>query len=583
MFNLTNNVSAILFITTLINSFNIYISWQRRKAKGGIYIVLAMLGVAFWTLSVGLDYAAIPISLKVFFEKLEYAFHNSTIALLALFSLTYADYGDWLRKKSVKAFFWIVPISNILLAWTNDWHGMLWSGFARSEFGNNTVIFERGPAYSWGLITGYLMVLIIILPLWRATHKGSDLSRRQARLLFAASILSVVGNTVYLLGDQQLKGVDWTPIIYSILGILFMLALYGTRLLDLVPIARYTIIEQMRDCILVLDENDRLADFNPAAREVFGISHEHFGKKIKMVMAHLPEVIESFSSNPGSTQQITVVHEGAPRVFDTHLTLFTDNLGKPYGKLMVFTDITKHHQAERSLAQRLSEIQELNKDLRESQSQVVSQQRRLAKIEERKRLGRDMHDSVSQTIQSLIFYSDALMTSLRKEQFQKAISVAERIQESGRRALKEIRLLLYETQSQEANEITDLVAVLKERFSFVENRVGIQTDIVLVGALDSIPKEWNENLFWMTNEALNNAIKHAFARKVWVRLCCSPQRLELEVSDNGKGFDITKARIGGMGLDNMHERASLLGGTLTIESQPEKGTTVRFGAEIPSR
>ena len=70
MFNLTNNVIVILLITTLINSFTTYVSWQRRKTKGGLYIVLAMLGIAFWTLSVGLDYATVPIPLKVFFAEI---------------------------------------------------------------------------------------------------------------------------------------------------------------------------------------------------------------------------------------------------------------------------------------------------------------------------------------------------------------------------------------------------------------------------------------------------------------------------------------------------------------------------------
>jgi signal transduction histidine kinase len=580
MFNLTNNVIVILLITTLINSFTIYVSWQRRKAKGGLYIVLAMLGIAFWTLSVGLDYAAVPIPLKVFFEKLEYTFYNSTIALLAMFSLAYAGYEDWLKKKLVKAFFGIIPISNILLAWTNDWHGLLWSNFARSEFGNNTVVFEHGPGYSWGIITGYLMILIIILPLWQASHKGSDLSRRQARLLFIGSILSLVSNTIYLMGNQQLKGVDWTPIIYTILGILFILALYGTRLLDLVPIARYTMIEQMSDCVMVVDKNNRMVDFNLAAQEVFEINQNHLGKHIKMVMAHWPEIIDLFSPNSNKESQLTITHDNKTSVFDTYLTIFTDNFGKQYGKLIMFSDVTKHHQNEQALEQRLFEIQKLNKNLQESQAQVVAQQRKLAKLEERKRLGRDMHDSVNQSIHSLMLFSETLISLLRKDQVNKAISVAERIQESGRRALKEIRLLVFETQSQEADEITDLIVALRERFRFVEDRVGVQTDIILDGTLAYIPSEWNENLFWIAIEALNNALKYAQTNKVKVFFRCLDKQLEMEIVDKGAGFDVALSNGRGMGMRTMRERAELLGGQLSITSSPGHGTSVLLRAEI---
>jgi signal transduction histidine kinase len=580
MFTLTNNVIAILIITTLINSFTIYISWRRRKTKGGFYIALAVLAIAFWTLSAGVNYATVPIPLKVFFAKLEYTFYNSTFAFLAMFALTYAGYEDWLKKRLIKAFFLILPISNILLAWTNDWHGLLWKSFNRSEFGNNTVIFEHGPGYYWATVTGTLMILSIILPLWQASHKGTELSQRQARLLFIASILSVVSTVIYLLGNLRLKGVDWAPIICSVLGIMFILILYGTRLLDLVPIARYTMIEQMNDCVLVLDENNRMVDFNPAAQEIFEINQNHLGKQIKIVMAHWPEVIDLFSPNSNKTSQLTIMHKDKPRVFDTHLTTFADSSGKPYGKLIMFSDVTKHHQNEQALEQRLFEIQELNKNLQESQAQVVAQQRRLAKLEERKRLGRDMHDSVNQSIHSLMLFSETLIALLQKDQTNKAISVAERIQESGRRALKEIRLLVFETQSQEADEITDLIAALQERFNFVENRVGIQTDIILDGTLAFIPSEWNENLYWITIEALNNALKHAQTNKVKVFFHCRDNHLEMKIVDKGVGFDPNFSNNGGMGMRTMQERAELLGGQLSVTSSPGHGTTVSFRAEI---
>lgn len=580
MFQLTNNVIVILIITTLINSFTIYISWRRRKTKEGLYIALAVLAIAFWTLSAGVNYAIVPIPLKVFFAKLEYAFYNSTFAFLAMFALIYAGYEDWLKKRLVKAFFWIIPISNILLAWTNSWHGLLWKSFTRSEFGNNTVVFEHGVGYYWAAITGLLMTLMIILPLWDASHKGVDLSRRQARLLFIASLLSVLSTVIYLLGSQRLQGVDWAPIICSVLGIIFILILYGTRLLDLVPIARYTMIEQMSDCVLVLDENNRVVDFNPAVQEIFGINQNHLGKPIKVVMAQRPEIIDLFSPDSNKTSLLTIVQEDKTRVFDAHLTIFADSSRKPYGKLIMLSDVTKHHQNERALGQRLFEIQELNKNLRESQAQVVAQQRRLAKQEERKRLGRDMHDSVNQSIHSLMLFSETLIALLKKEQLNKAISVAERIQESGQRALTEIRLLLFETQSQKADEITDLIVALRERFRFVENRVGVQTDIILDGTLLYVPSKWNENLFWITIEALNNALKHAQTNKVKVFFRCGSGRLEMEIVDNGIGFDPALSNVGGMGMRTMRERAELLGGQLSVTSSRGNGTSVLFRAEI---
>lgn len=580
MFNLTNNVSAILLITILINSFNIYVSWRRRKAIGGMYIALAMWGIALWTLSAGVNYATIPIPLKVFFAKWEYTFYNITFTFLALFSMMYAGFAERLKKKWIKVFFGILPISNILLAWTNDWHGLLWKSFTRSDFGNNTVIFEHGPGYYWATITSFLTILIIIIPLWDASRKGTELSRRQARLLFITSTLSVLSAMIYLLGSQRLKGVDWAPIICCVLGILFVLILYGTRLLDLVPIARFTMIEQMSDCVLVLDESNRIVDFNPAAQEVFTLGQHHQGKQINTVMEKWPKVIDLFLHDTNKASQLTIFHEGRERVFDTHLTLFTDSAGKAYGKLLMFSDVTKHRLAERALEQRIVEIQGLNKNLKESQAQVITQQRKLAKLEERKRLGRDMHDSVNQSIHSLMLFSETLTALLKKGQLNKAISVAERIQESGWRALKEIRMLVFETQVQETDEITDLLAALRERFNFVENRAGVQAEIILDGSLPYIPSEWNENLYWITIEALNNALKYAQTNKVKVFFRYRDKCLEMEIVDKGAGFDPDLLNSGGLGMQTMKERAELLGGELSIISSPGNGTTVLFSAEI---
>jgi len=98
--------------------------------------------------------------------------------------------------------------------------------------------------------------------------------------------------------------------------------------------------------------------------------------------------------------------------------------------------------------------------------------------------------------------------------------------------------------------------------------------------MDSIPQAWTENLFWIAIEALNNALKHAQARNMKIVLRASAQHIELEIVDDGRGFDPTRPHAGGMGLQNMQERANMLHGNLEISSTPGRGSCVRFSAEI---
>jgi signal transduction histidine kinase len=214
----------------------------------------------------------------------------------------------------------------------------------------------------------------------------------------------------------------------------------------------------------------------------------------------------------------------------------------------------------------------------QAQVQLGEQQRELAVIEERQRMARDLHDSVNQSIHSMVLFSDTLAATLEKNNLERAQHIMGRLQESARQSLKETRLLLYEMQAEGPGRSVDLIQNLETRLATVEQRAGVRSQVVLEGSLEYCPPAWYENLFWITIEALNNALKHAQARRVQIAIRCFPDSTTLEVTDNGQGFDTSKIKIGGMGLDNMRSRADEIGGTLTIQSEPGGGTTVFFVA-----
>jgi signal transduction histidine kinase len=152
------------------------------------------------------------------------------------------------------------------------------------------------------------------------------------------------------------------------------------------------------------------------------------------------------------------------------------------------------------------------------------------------------------------------------------------LNEAVQQALKEMRLLIYELRPP-VLEREGLVGALQQRLDAVEGRAGVETRL-LVEETPKLSAAIEEGLYRIAQEALNNALKHAAATLVTVRLGTDDERVELEVLDNGLGFDPEiKRDQGGMGLINMRERAERLGGSLAILSVPGEGTMVKISVQ----
>ncbi|NOZ04947.1 MAG: GAF domain-containing protein [Chloroflexi bacterium] len=199
--------------------------------------------------------------------------------------------------------------------------------------------------------------------------------------------------------------------------------------------------------------------------------------------------------------------------------------------------------------------------------------------EERRRLARDLHDSVTQSIHSLALSADTAGYLLQQRRFPSLEDSLDRLGESARQALKEMRLLLYELRLAPLEQM-DLVEVLQTRLEAVEQRAGVEARLVMDGPADW-SSAWEEDLYCIAMEALNNALRHARATQVSVHLQGGRSRVILEVADNGRGFDPQQHAAGGIGLRSMTERARRLGGELVVDSSPGEGTRVRVRLRDP--
>jgi signal transduction histidine kinase len=126
-----------------------------------------------------------------------------------------------------------------------------------------------------------------------------------------------------------------------------------------------------------------------------------------------------------------------------------------------------------------------------------------------------------------------------------------------------------------------LVGALRERLDAVEKRSGIQAQLLIEGQIEC-PIGTEKELYHIAQEALNNVLKHAESTEVTVRLHADDGCVELEIADDGSGFDRDAvADKGGMGLVNMRQRAEELGGSLSVASSLGKGTRIHVSIPWP--
>jgi signal transduction histidine kinase len=197
-----------------------------------------------------------------------------------------------------------------------------------------------------------------------------------------------------------------------------------------------------------------------------------------------------------------------------------------------------------------------------------------AVLEERGRLARDLHDSVTQLLYSVNLFSTSGRNAHNAGDQDTLETCLTKLGESAQQALKEMRLLIYELRPPMLEQ-EGLVGALQHRLDAVEGRVGMATQL-LAGETIELPRQIEEELYRIGVEALNNALKYAKATLVIVSISADQERIQLAVIDNGAGFDLRIAEgRGGLGIIGMRERAEKLGGVLEVISAPGEGTSVR--------
>src|SRR5947208_2237860 len=208
---------------------------------------------------------------------------------------------------------------------------------------------------------------------------------------------------------------------------------------------------------------------------------------------------------------------------------------------------------------------------------LYEQAQELAALQERQRLARELHDSVSQALYGISLWAHTVREALEGSEPEQALTSIEYVLALAEAGLAEMRALIFELRP-ESLELEGLVAALTKQVAVLRTRYKLTVEADL-GEEPNLSLETKHMLYRVAQEALHNIVKHARATIVNLHLAGEENEFILEVRDNGRGFNPADPYPGHLGLRSMHERVTRMGGTLAIESVPGQGTCV--GVRIP--
>ncbi len=227
-----------------------------------------------------------------------------------------------------------------------------------------------------------------------------------------------------------------------------------------------------------------------------------------------------------------------------------------------------------SMAQELESNVKMLRQLADRNAALVEQAGQLAIVEERNRLARDLHDSVSQELFSVTMLA-AAARNLLPAQPDKARSQVEQLSQMAQRALHETRGLIFALRPAALGD-QGLVPALRQLVEEAARRQGLQIQLNINGER-RIPLDHEQAFYRICQEALANITKHSGVNSASVNLEYEAQRTILEVSDRGRGFDLQQPRNShSLGLISIQERANAVGGTVEVTAAPGQGTSLRI-------
>lgn len=362
---------TICLIAVLISAGTAAVIWRKRHAPGGLFLFWMMASILEWNLTGLMQVLCSEKQTLILWSKLSYLGSMSAQVFFLLFTLEYTHQQKWLTRRNITLLS-IIPALTFLLAATNEYHHLIWTGFSPSPDGVN-MIYHHG-VWFW-IIVAYINALIFfsVFLFFRFILQTRELYRRQNAALIIAILFPWVGMLVYAFGANPFPGLDLLPISFTVTGVILVYITSRMNFLDVIPIAREYLVDTMLDGLMVIDKYNRIVDINPSAMHIFGdgSAHKWIGVSAREALKNytrLEQYLDATEQTQIEWEQTAPLH----RHFDVQIFPLRDRKSSESGKMIILRDVTHHKKIENELKrtndqlkEKLAQIEKLKDKLRD--------------------------------------------------------------------------------------------------------------------------------------------------------------------------------------------------------------------------
>ena len=350
-----------LGIVVLISLWLAFIAWRRRAAPGASSFMYLMLAIAWWTAGYIFEIIFIDINHKIFWAKFEYiGILTIPIAFLefAIRNTRSNKYNNW-RIHTLSG---LLSLIFFVFIFSTENYPWLFADY-NIEYLEDIplLVINYGPLFKVMVATIYLRIIIAFLIMYNAFSTNNKLNRNQLLTLIVAAVVPFIANIIYFSGIFMEPLIDFTPFAFLISGIAIYMGFFKYHFLDISPIARNQLIENMVDGVLVLTPDDIIIDLNPSFRKILDIPNtDVIGSHILSIFENNPNIKRLLDKNNGTQKLILDFQINNKEAnFEVKISPLIDDKNENIGRMIVFHDVTNELFIEKEIKETEERYQQL--------------------------------------------------------------------------------------------------------------------------------------------------------------------------------------------------------------------------------